>query len=420
MRCYNTSEIRHVIRFRKEGFIMGWHSITLQTLAANSFKKNRDRVFGKFEEQEITYMELDREANRLANAAISKGLHPGDRVGILVSNSLEFVVIYFGLLKAGLTVVALNDLLGEREASFILADSGVKMAFVGPLFMEKIVQLKPELPELKTVVAVHCEAPQGFTSWEDFKQGHPITDPSFNVGPEDEAIIIYTGGTTGIPKGVVHSQEGLVFNIAQHCMEFNWNENEKILLMTPLAHAAGLIMMVGMVKGATHVIEKWFNPVRALELIQNEKITLTMMVPTIIYVLLDMLKQQPFDVSSLTTILYGAAPITEKRLAEALEVFGPIMRQAYGQTECPNLITTLTPGDHLKAVDNPGILGSCGRPVHLASLVILDTEGNEAAIGQPGEIAIKSPCIMKGYNKKPEATKAAFNKDGWLMTGDMG
>ncbi|MGE5422793.1 MAG: class I adenylate-forming enzyme family protein, partial [Ignavibacteriales bacterium] len=94
--------------------------------------------------------------------------------------------------------------------------------------------------------------------------------------------------------------------------------------------------------------------------------------------------------------------------------------QAYGQTECPNLITTLTPGDHLKAVDNPGILGSCGRPVHLASLVILDTEGNEAAVGQPGEIAIKSPCIMKGYNKKPEATKAAFNKDGWLMTGDMG
>lgn len=248
----------------------------------------------------------------------------------------------------------------------------------------------------------------------------PDTDHELNANPGDELLIAYTGGTTGAPKGVVHTQQNFFYDELAHCAEFNWQNDERFLLMTPLAHAAGPFIWAGTIKGATHVIEQQFDPLRVLKLVQEERITMILLVPTIMYVLLDTLKQSAFDISSLKTILYGASPIAEERLTEALAVFGPILYQFYGQTENPNLISTFTPFDHQKALEDSSLLQSCGRPITMVMLKIIDPTGSEVATGDIGEIAVKSPYMMKGYNNQPEATAEAFTADGWLLTGDMG
>lgn len=399
---------------------MGKYTATAQALLASTLKKNRDRVFVKMEGQSMTYADLDRRSNRVANAMAGMGYGPNDRVVIIMPNCLEYTVINMGLVKTGVTLLALNIMLSEREIAFILKDSGVKAAFVDQMFFDLVTRLKEGLPDLKHVIAIGGQCPEDFIPYEELTGGRSESDLPLNAVEDDQFLISYTGGTTGTPKGVVHIQSNLFYDFLAHCVEFNWGSDETILLMTPLSHAAGLFMWVGMIRGATHVIERKFDPFRALELIEKEKITMTFMVPTIMYVLLDILKQKPFDIASLRTILYGAAPITEKRLAEALNVFGPVLFQVYGQTECPNMITSLPPSDHLRALENPAILQSCGRPVMMTSLRILDREGHEVPVNSVGEIAVRAPYVMKGYNNKPEETAAAFTADGWLLTGDMG
>ena len=144
-----------------------------------------------------------------------------------------------------------------------------------------------------------------------------------------------------------------------------------------------------------------------------------MMVPTIIYIFLDILKQSDIDISSLRLIGYGAAPISSARLAEAMDVFGPVFFQKYGLVECPNMITTLTVEDHIKALEKPSILGSCGKPDHMAALKILDDSGDEVPMGEVGEIVVKAPYVMSGYLHLEETTNETL-KNGWLHTGDMG
>jgi len=393
---------------------------TLQQLVTKGLKKNRDRVFAKIGDREVTYQEADTESNRVANAVRSLGYGPNDRAVIILPNSEKTAFVLCGLIKSGMALVTLNIMLSEREIGYILKDSDVKLLFVDPKFYDLVSKIKEEYRQKVHIVAVGEEAPEGFILFDEFIAPHSSADPGLNAAPEDEALIAYTGGTTGTPKGVVHTQRGMFFDLLAHLTEFGWHKDERILIVTPLAHAAGLLMLAGLVNGATHIIEGQFDPFRALDLVESEKITITLMVPTIIYLFLDLLKHRPCDLSSFRTILYGAAPIAEERLAEALEVFGPVFEQVYGQVECPNMIAHLTSFDHIRGLKEKHILQSCGRPSLLTEVRILNEEGQEVPLGSSGEIAVKAPYVMKGYHNLPEATAAAFTADGWLLTGDMG
>ena len=392
---------------------------TAQALFINAFKKHRDRLFCKVDGLDYKYLDIDRASNRVANGIRKLGYRTNDRLAIILPNGIDYVVADFGILKSGTTLVPLNLAVSESDIAYILKEADVKMAIIDASFVDKLKAMISNLPELKHIVVVGGNTGGKYINWDDFKNEQSDGGIIPDSAPDDDAVIAFTGGTTGKPKGVVLSQRGVFFDMVAHSVDLPYQTNDKMLLMTPLSHGAGTLMLAGTVKGTSFLVEKSVDLFRALELIEKEKITTIFLVPTIIYVLLEVLKQKQYDMSSLRLIVYGAAPISETRLAEALQIFGPVLVQGYGQVECPNMITTLTVEDHIKALDHPSLLQSCGRPDIMVSLRIVDDSDNELPVGQIGEIIINTPYTMKCYLNQPELTAKTI-VDGWLHTGDMG
>jgi fatty-acyl-CoA synthase len=398
---------------------MTHQTITTQFLMANTLKKFSSKTFAKIEEEEYTYEDVIRNSNRIANGIQSFGYGPGDRVAVAIPNSMEIVYASFGVFKSGATIVGINMMVGDKDLLFILKDAGVKMALVDLAVEERILKMKDELGDLKTIVTVGGRTRDNIVAWDEFIQGQTDNDPLLTAHPDDDALVVYTGGTTGNPKGVIHSQASFYYLLVAQSLAYNLLPSDTILLMTPLAHAAGAIMYLGCVNGVRFIIEKKADLFRLLNLIATEKVTVMFLVPTIIYILLDVLKQGNYDMKSLRMLLYGAAPMSEGRLAEAMQRFGPILVQLYGQTECPQAVTTLSMDDHIRALKNARILSSCGKPCQMAAVRVVGDNGNDLPAGQVGEIVVKAPFIMKGYLNHPEMTAAAV-VDGWLHTSDMG
>jgi len=237
------------------------------------------------------------------------------------------------------------------------------------------------------------------------------------VSTDTLAGVFHTGGTTGDPKGVKHTQENLALNALAHAIELDIQPRDDLLLMTPLPHSAGLIMAGGLTQGSTHVITQGFDAERALETIERESISWTFMVPTMIYRVLDVLADREYDISSLETLVYGAAPMKPARLREGLDELGDVFVQLYGQYETPDLITVLPKAAH--DPDDEQRLSSCGLPTAMCEVKIVDDDGEEVPPGQPGEILARGAYSMEGYYELPEKTAETID-DGWIHTGDIG
>ena len=393
--------------------------VTTQFLVANSLKKFRDKIFTKIDSKEYTYNDVLITSNRVANGIQSLGYGPGDRIGLAIPNSFDLVCCLYGILKAGTTFVGINMMLGENDIRFILNDASIKMLITDKAGEEKILKMKGQLPNLKTIICLGGTTTKDVIAWDELLSKQPATDPLLTAKPEDDAFVVYTGGTTGTPKGVIHSQSSFYFAMISYSTTFNFVPTDNILLVTPLTHGAGLIMLQGSINGIRFIIEKKFDLFAVLDIIAREKVTAVALVPTIVYILLDILKQGKYDLSSLRILIYMTAPMSEARLGEAIDRFGPILIQTYGQTECPQIVTSLTQDDHIRAIKDKHLLASCGRPCQMMSLRIVDEKGNDVPQGETGEIIVCAPGVMKGYLNQPELTKATI-VDGWLHTGDMG
>jgi fatty-acyl-CoA synthase len=234
--------------------------------------------------------------------------------------------------------------------------------------------------------------------------------------PEDVCNVYFTGGTTGRPKGAAHRHLALTSATVQSLAVWDWPEEVRFLIATPISHAAGAMLTPTLIRGGVFFALPAFDVRTFLETIERERITATFMVPSMIYDLLDKAPLADYDLSSLQMIIYGAAPISPVRLREAIERIGPKFCQLYGQTEAPNLITYLSRADH--DLTRPHLLESCGRPVPPNQVKLIKEDGSEAAVGEPGEICLRGPLVMAGYWGDPEETAKAF-KDGWLHTGDV-
>lgn len=394
--------------------------VTLKTLYDGALNKFSDRVAVRFQDTDLTYRDLRRQAYRLGHALIECGVQPDTRVALLMSNCAEYAVADQGVIQAGAAKVPLNDMLGEQEIVYNLADSNARVAIVGPNFFEIVARNRNRLPELETIVglAPAAECPEGFVAWSDFLERGKEHRPEVDVRPEHLALLLYTGGTTGKPKGVMHTQRSICFNMLSHVTEMDLQDDERLLLSSPLPHSAGFLMLAGLLKGATHFIESRFDPETVVRRIAEDKVTLTFMVPTMIYRVLDWLGSRRYDFDSLRTILYGAAPITEERLRQGLEVFGPVFMQLYGQSEAPNFVTRLRREDHQADDANAHRLRSCGQPVAMAQVRIVDERGQDVPRGESGEIACRTPYNMIGYHRLPEKTEETL-VGGWLHTGDV-
>ncbi|WKA57775.1 AMP-binding protein [Planococcus shenhongbingii] len=395
--------------------------LVLNELVKNSLLNNAGKTALHVNGSSYTYNELHRDANRTAQAFKQYGISRKSRVGLLLPNRYEYVVSEVAIYLAGATKIPLNSMVSENDIRYILNDAEVELLVVDERFLPMIERVRNGLPKLHTVVVVGTDnmEEREAVSWEVFQAAGSEEPITVAAAPSDFSFILYTGGTTGKPKGVVHTYETTSLTFISIIIEANIQSDEKILVTTPLPHAAGLYLLSGLIKGAEIFIEDKFDVETVIRHIEDNRITYLSLVPTILYRMLDYIEDKQVDVSSIRTIQYGTAPITAERLKQGLEVFGQVFLQIYGLTETQSAATWLKKEFHSAEADNRHLLKSCGRSTIFSQVKVVDAAGQEAAPGTEGEVVVKAFTNMIGYLNQPEKTAEAL-KDGWLYTGDIG
>lgn len=395
--------------------------VTLDEAFRDTFTKYRDRIALNFNNLKITYGEIQKETFKVANALLEMEIKKGTRIALLLSNRPEYVYCQMAIYQIGAINVPLNHMLGKKDINYMLKDSGAKILIVEEDFFEVISNMQYNLPELKKVIGVSKSdfIPEGFLDWHEFKNNVTADVPIVDILGSDSSQMVYTGGTTGNSKGVLYSHKTSMASLYSALIELEITENDKLLLSSPLSHAAGTSLQSALLQGAEVFIEQRFDLEKTLYQIEEHKITYLLTVPTMLYRIIDSLKEKKLDTSSLKTIVYGTAPISPHRLEEAINIFGPIFIQTFGLTETPVIPIKLSKRDHLIGDDNKNRLSSCGRETLYTKVRIVDNEENEVPDGKSGEIIIFSPATMTGYYKHPIRTHETL-KNGWLYTGDIG
>jgi long-chain acyl-CoA synthetase len=353
------------------------------------------------------------DARRFANVLASLGVGIGDRVAVMLPNCLEVFEAYGGVTALGGVVVPVVFLLAPGEIAHILADCRPRILVTGPLFLDKAREAIADLKDPPRLVIVGEPVPDDALSWSELMaeagEGFTTVDRS----GDDTAVIMYTGGTTGRPKGVELSHENLRWNAVTVAEAVQIRPESVSLLCLPVAHLFGMIAGVtGQVLGTRGILLDWFTPDGVLQAIQEHGVQYLPLVPTMMTLLMHQPDAERYDVSSLETVFASAAPVPIE-LAEGFEKkFNCEVLEAYGQTEAAPAIALMRPGLIKKA-------GSTGPPLPGAEVRIEDDDHRQLPGGQVGEICARGPGIMKGYHNLPEVTEDTL-KHGWLHTGDMG
>jgi fatty-acyl-CoA synthase len=406
-----TPRLAHAGGGSVQPYAVRWMEGTPKGLLERSLEANALQVALVCGEVELSYGMLDELSCVAAAELVGAGVGRGDRVALLIANGLEYPIYDLAILRLGAAKVPLNDMLAADDIAYATAHSGARALVVSDSLAELAAAAMGSLDEPPAVLRAKAV--------DDLRGGPTVALRDVVVDSEDPIAIYYTGGTTGRPKAIVHSQGGLGRNMLSTVIEAEIHRDERILVSTPLPHAAGLFTLAGVIRGARVVIEPRFDVDTVLAAVERHAITWTFMVPTMIYRMLDSPALAARDHSTLRTVLYGAAPISPDRLTEAIEKLGPVFIQLYGQTECPNFATTLSKGDHVAATENHELLGSCGREVLMAEVSIRDEEGEEVAPGEVGEVCMRAPYTMTGYLDDPAATAERYF-GSWLRSGDIG
>ncbi|MFK5973131.1 MAG: long-chain fatty acid--CoA ligase [Flavobacteriaceae bacterium] len=372
-------------------------------------------------DRQRTWAELKERVARFASGLHSLGIATGDRVAILSLNSDRYFEYYFGVPWAGACVVPLNIRWSPKENAYSLKDAGVKILLVDDTFAKMVPTLLLEYLELEHIIYIgDNETPKGMVNYEDLISKNVVVEDAHRNN-DDLAGIFYTGGTTGFPKGVMLTHTNLWSSAICILNSINLNEHARILHTAPMFHIAdGVMTQGGMLAGATHVFIPMFTPQGTIEAIEHQKITHTLMVPVMIQMIIKEPTVKSTDLSHLQYLIYGASPISEAVLVQAMDTFSNAkFCQGYGQTELSPLATLLSPEYHVIEGPNSGKLKSAGRAISCAEVRIVDIDGKEVTNGVTGEIIVKGPNAMLGYWNKPEETATSL-KNGWVHTGDAG
>ena len=361
-------------------------------------------------ERMLTYAELNARANRVANALRSLGVQEGDRVAVMIHNSLEGLEIVAGLSKLAARHVPVNYRLREHEVAYIINDSDANVVVAGPELVQVVEQARAGMPDKSVYIAIGGEAPGNWLHYEELLEAASEHPP---VGQSASLSVIYTSGTTGNPKGAYRPAGVPPQDVIQIIQAFELSESDVHLLAGPLYHSApSFFTSVHLLMGATVVVQSRFDAVEALQLIDRHRITNTFMAPTLLQRLCDIPEEiaVTFDTSSLRAIILGAAPCPYALKVRAIERFGQCLWEFYGATETA-IVTILRPEDQLRKP------GSCGKAVQRQEIRLLDAAGNFVPDGVPGEIWTRSPWLAEYYHK-PEATAKSM-KDGFFSVGDI-
>ena len=370
-----------------------------------------------YEGRTASYGALDRASSRVANGLIAEGIKPGVRVAHLDKSSDLYFELLFGVAKAGAVMVSVNWRLAAPEVLHIVNDAEAEILFVGEEFFPIVERIQAELKTVRRIVALgpRHAAWSGFAEWRD---RHPDSDPGILVEVHDTAVQFYTSGTTGLPKGAELTNANFEFMFDKWSKSWLLAPGVPNIVCLPMFHIGGAGWAVaGLYAGATNYVMREFVPATVLETIQRERIEVMLLVPAMILFLVQSPQIRETDLSSLKLIVYGAAPIPAELLKQAMSIFGCGFQQVYGLTETTGAVTLLPPDDHDPA-DARKLL-SCGFAQQGVDLRIVDDEGKDVPTGTVGEIAIRSPQVMRGYWRLPDATKRAIHGD-WFFSGDAG
>ena len=410
------------------------HAPTNMRQVAMAARTHGDRLFAIYEDERVTYEAWFRAVARMAAELRERGVAKGDRVALAMRNLPEWPVAFFAATTIGAICVPLNAWWTGPELAFGLANSGAKLLVCDAERWERIAPHRGELPDLEHALVSRSDTPlEGAEQLEDLL-GTPkdyaalpsAALPQVDIDPEDEATIFYTSGTTGQPKGALGTHRNLCTNIMSSAyngaIAFLRRGEEppapvqKVgLTVIPLFHvtacSAGLMGYV--VAGHTMVFMHKWDPVKAFQLIEREKVNLTGGVPTIAWQLLEHPERANYDLSSLEAVAYGGAPAAPELVRKIHEEFGALPANGWGMTETMATVTGHSSEDYLNRPD------SCGPPVAVADLKIVGDDGvTELPVGEVGELWARGPMVVKGYWNRPEATADTF-VDGWVRTGDL-
>ncbi len=389
-----------------------------------------ERLFTVYEDERIGFEASFRAAAALAAELVRRGIGKGDRVAIAMANLPEWPVAFFAITALGAIAVPLNAWWSGAELEFALADSGAKALICDAARHARVAPHLAALPDLAQVIVSRADSGDRLeaaigepASWRDL----PDADlPHADIGPDDEAAILYTSGTTGRPKGALGTHRNMLTNILSNGYsvaraalrrgEAPPEPEPKIALMVvPFFHATALSasLMSTMVAGHTLVLMRKWDALEALRLIERERVTFTGGVPTIAWQLLEHPERARFDLSSLETISYGGAPSAPELVRRIHEEFGALPGNGWGMTETMATVTSHVGEDYLNRPD------SAGPPVPVSELRIMSADGAaELPTGAVGELWARGPQVVKGYWNNPQATAETF-VDGWVRTGDL-
>ena len=375
-----------------------------------------DRSAILFGDQSLTFREVDRLSNRIANAlGGGLGLAKGSPIALLIDNGLHSVPCDFGCAKAGLVRTPLNSRLSLDEQRAMIEKIGTRTMIYGAGQAERAAALAAALPGLRVIgLGDHVVGPDLLALAESASDA----DPRLPHQPDDVILALFTSGTTGTLKAAQHTHSSygaVVHNVLANLIDPK--PGEIMLHAASLIHASGCFVMPYWLRGGTAAILPGFSPATYIEAIERWRPAALNLVPTMLQMLFQTPGIDAADLSCVETIVYGASPMPRPVLEKALDLWGPVFVQYYGQTEAPLAICTLGKRDHVDA--SPERLLSCGRPSVECEVKLVDEEGRDAAPGESGEIVLRAPFVMKGYTD-PDLTAQAFLPGGWLRTRDVG
>ena len=379
----------------------------------------------------LTYREARAATYQLANALVSAGLRPGDRIAVLAKNCIEYPLLYVAASRVGVVPVPLNYRSAPPEWAYVVDDAGAKLLIAGREYLDAVDAVSSEMGPVARFVALgagpgEAPAPAGWTAFEAWVGEQPADTPTGlarPIGPEDDLYQLYTSGTTGRPKGAVLSQRAVVANLRQlgRCAH-RGEPGARSLVLGPMLHAGVVWSTLAPLSwGASLVIVEDFDAAEVVRLLSEERIDYASLVPTVLHTILSAVpdvgeRQYP----SLRLIHSGSSPISEQTLLGARAAFRCDVVHGYGLTESTAALSVMAPEEYAPGPDGrPARLRSAGRALPGTELRIVDGQGRTLPPGETGEIVARGPQLMRGYWRRPEETAEAL-RGGWLHTGDVG
>ncbi|MDB5448784.1 MAG: acyl-CoA synthetase [Phenylobacterium sp.] len=363
----------------------------------------------------LTVREVRDATSQFAQALASQGVGRGARVGLLSANRPEVLHASHAVQILAAIYVPMHPMGALADHLHVVKDAQIEiLIFDAERYAGRAAELAAQAPGLRLLAFGASDQAPDLCALAADKSPAPLVAP--RVEPSDVARLSYSGGTTGKPKSLASIQRTSLACFSIMLAEWEWPNPPRVLSCAPLSHAGGTMFLPTLLKGGTMLILPAFDPLAVMQAIEAHRINCMMLVPTMIYALLDHPRFEEFDLSSLETIFYGASLISPTRLKEAIERIGPVFFQFYGQAEAPMTITVLRKAEH--DVNDMNRLAGCGRPVPWLHVELLDGENRPVSDGEPGEICVRGPLVMDGYRDNPQLNEETFS-GGWLHTGDV-